>query len=192
MLRPARASAFLFCLAVSVAVALGPACARRSEEAKSFSPVPAGEIPEARPVGVANARRPFPGILTGGQPTVAQFERAASVGYRTVVNLRTAFEGGVWDEASKAAELGMEYVSIPVAFGSGVTSENADRLLRSIADPARYPVLIHCGSADRVGALFAIAAADAGEDTERAIAIGRRAGMTTLTRKVRRVLDSRR
>ena len=39
-----------------------------------------------------NGRRPFPGILTGGQPTLEQFETIGELGYTTVINLRSAAE----------------------------------------------------------------------------------------------------
>ncbi len=132
-------------------------------------------------IDIPNARTPLPNVLSGGQPTPKQLEQARDAGYKTVINLRTANENSIWDEASKAAELGMNYINIPVAGKSGLSIENATALMEAIQKHSDHPIMVHCGSGNRVGALFAIDAKfNKNQTTEEAIATGIKAGLTSL------------
>jgi len=143
-------------------------------------------------IDIPNARMPSPGILTGGQPSVAQVEQAKAAGYKTIVNLRTPGERGAWDEAAKAKELGMNYIAIPVAGAAGVNMENTRALMKVLGDKSNYPVMIHCASGNRAGALLAYnAAVIEGKPMEEALRIGRNAGLTSLEPMVRRILEQR-
>ncbi len=137
-----------------------------------------------------NGRSPLPGILTGGQPDDAQLGRLADVGYQTVVNLRTPGEPGApADEAAKVEAEGMHYVSIPVAHGEGLSRENAEALGKVLADPDARPVVIHCGSGNRVGALLALEAAWVeGKPPAEALELGKAAGLTSLAPQVEKLL----
>ena len=151
-------------------------------------PAEAAEAPTA--LDIPNARMPAEGILTGGQPTVEHLEQAARDGYRTIVNLRPADEEGAWNEAPKAAELGMRYVAIPIASADGLTTEAARQLAEVVDDPEARPVMVHCASGNRVGALFALKAFHLeGADVESALATGREAGLTKLEGAVRERLS---
>ncbi len=144
----------------------------------------------AAPIEIRNAKMPLPGVLTGGQPTEEQFAEAAEAGYRTIINLRTRGEDGTWDEASKAEELGVDYIAIPVAGVNGLTMENARRVFEVLDDAERHPIMLHCGSGNRVGALFALKAFHVdGKDAETALEIGRGAGLTKLEETVRELLE---
>jgi len=50
------------------------------------------------------------------------------------------------------------------------------------------PVLVHCGSANRVGALLALRKSMAGADDEAALEYGRKGGMTSLEPRVKEAL----
>jgi protein tyrosine phosphatase (PTP) superfamily phosphohydrolase (DUF442 family) len=52
--------------------------------------------------------------------------------------------------------LGMKYVLIPIASPSDLTLEKAKELSAVLNDKTAYPVLIHCGTSNRVGALYAL------------------------------------
>ncbi len=137
-------------------------------------------------IDIPNARMPADGILTGGQPSVEQFEQAAQAGYRTVVNLRAPGEKGSWDEVAKAEELGLRYLAIPIANADGLTTENARKLAEIVDDPEALPAMVHCASGNRVGALLAMKALHVdGESAESALAFGREAGLTKLEDAVR-------
>jgi len=55
---------------------------------------------------------------------------------------------------------------------------------------ANGPVLIHCGSGNRVGALLALRESLAGADDEAAIEYGKEGGLTGLEDRVRDVLGA--
>lgn len=120
---------------------------------------------------------PAGGITTAGQPDEAALRVFADSGYAAVIDLRTEGEDRGIDEKAVVEGLGMKYVSLPIV-GSDITYEKAaalDELLASYDEP----VLLHCGSANRVGALLALRASANGADDEAAIEAGRQAGLTS-------------
>lgn len=140
-----------------------------------------------RRIDIPNAKTPFDGVLVGGQPTTEQLQAAKDAGYRTIVNLRPLSEQSDWDEATQVDQLGMDYVHIPVASSADLTPEAAEQLAEALQ---KQPTMVHCASGNRVGALFAIKAKLVdGEDTESAVATGKRAGMTHSEPDVRQLLD---
>lgn len=100
-----------------------------------------------------NGACPLPDVVTGGQPTARLLESAAAAGARTVVDLRRPDEPRDFDEAAEVRRRGMEYVNIPVAYDALGTAE-FDRFRALMQDAACRPVLVHCASANRVGALL--------------------------------------
>ena len=127
-----------------------------------------------------NARQTFEGVLAGGQPSPDQLEAARAAGFRTVINLRVPGERDTHGEPERVEALGMSYVSIPVQGADGLTEENARRLARALEE-AEYPVIVHCGSGNRVAGLFALKAFYLdGKSAEQALAIGAQAGLTRL------------
>lgn len=148
------------------------------------------DSPSAPPVAVEipNVRTPLPGVTSGGQPTEDELRQAAELGYRTVVSLRTAGEEIPFNEAELVTSLGMSYVSLPIPGAEGINADNA-KALAKILDEAERPLVLHCGSGNRVGALFAIEAHDLGEkNAEEALQIGIDAGLTSLEPVVREKL----
>lgn len=149
----------------------------------------AGGAP-APDVAMLNHRRPFPGILTAGQPTEDDLRAASEAGFRTVINLRTKGERGeLVGEEARVKDLGMRYVSIPIRGVEGLTPGNARRLADALRDPERLPAIVHCRSGNRVGALFALKAYYIdGKDADEALEIGMRSGVTRLASVVREKL----
>ena len=134
-----------------------------------------------------NGKAPFDGILTGGQPTTEQFETLAGLGYKTIINMRGTGENGSTDPAV-VESLGMTYVSIPIAGAADVSEENARKLAKALA-ANEHPVVVHCASGNRIGALFAMKAYYVdGKTPEEALAIGQAAGVTRLEPVVRQQL----
>lgn len=130
------------------------------------------------------------GVLCGGQPSEAALQAARDAGYETVINLRRSEELGDWDEKAVAERLGLRYESIPIGSPNDLSRDNAERLDRALSAAGDAPVLVHCGSCDRVGALFAVRAAKLqGLSTDEAIAAGRRAGLSGLEEAVRQILE---
>lgn len=158
----------------------------------------AGE-PEVTPVSplkvdldavvAAGAVQAVDGLTAAGQPDEASLRVFAENGYAAVIDLRTAGESRGLDEPEVVKDLGMDYVSLPIG-RDGITFENA-RSLDALIDSYEGPVLVHCGSSNRVGALLALRASMDGADDEAAIAHGRQGGLTGLEPKVREVLRAR-
>jgi uncharacterized protein (TIGR01244 family) len=138
----------------------------------------------------APAYRNFPlaGVMTSGQPTAAALETLAAQGYATVIDLRAASEERGFDEAATVEKLGMKYASLPIAGADGVTYENARALDRLLAE-AQGPVLLHCSTANRAGAMLALRARMRGDGVDAALALGVRGGVTGLKPVVERVLQ---
>jgi protein tyrosine phosphatase (PTP) superfamily phosphohydrolase (DUF442 family) len=102
--------------------------------------------------GLTNASCPLEGVATAGQPRVEHLKQLAESGYKAVLDLRAPDEPRGYDEAAAAREAGLEYVNLPVA---GLPAdETFDRFRQVMRDPDKRPVLVHCGSANRVGALL--------------------------------------
>lgn len=134
-----------------------------------------------------NGKMPFDGVLVGGQPTPDQIRALASLGYGTVVNLRTPQEKDQTDPAL-VESLGMSYVSLPIGDPTTLNEQNAFELAE-ILDNTDAPVVVHCASGNRVGGLFALKAFYVdGNTPEEALAIGRDAGMTRTDSIVRQRL----
>lgn len=138
--------------------------------------------------GIANLRAPSPTTYAAGQPTPQQFRVLAAAGVRHIVNLRPGTEQD-WNEQALVESLGMQYHLIPVADGDDVTFANARALERVLDAAGGEPVLVHCKSGNRVGALAALAARERGEDLESAVADGRSWGLTRLEPLVRKRLS---
>lgn len=162
------------------------------EPAATTEPIATTETATAETVPmvqIKNARMPLPGVLTGGQPTPEQLEAIAAAGYKTIVNLRPADEEGSWDEAPAAGELGLEYIALPIAGGDDLDVEDARELEELLTNDDLQPMVIHCASGNRVGALFAMHAFHMRRaSAEEALQVGRDAGMTRLEETVRGLL----
>lgn len=129
---------------------------------------------------------PVDGMTAAGQPDEAAFKVFASSGYAAVIDLRTAGETRGLDEQAVVEELGMDYVSLPIG-RDGISFENA-KSLDGLISGYDGPVLVHCGSSNRVGALLALRASLGGADDETAIEAGKAGGLTRLEPEVRAVL----
>jgi uncharacterized protein (TIGR01244 family) len=93
------------------------------------------------------------GIFLASQPEKEDFKQAADKGVKTVVNLRDPKEID-WDEAAVVKELGMEYVNLPFRSPKELSDEIFDKSRKLLADKSKRPLLLHCASANRVGALW--------------------------------------
>ena len=131
---------------------------------------------------------PVNGISAAGQPNENAFKVFAKEGYTTVIDLRTSSEDRGLNEPKVVSDLGMNYVSLPIG-NDGLTFENA-KILNKYLEQASGPVLLHCGSSNRVGAMLALSKKLSGIDMNNALSIGRSAGLTSLENAVIKVLKS--
>ncbi len=170
-------------LALVLLAALAVLTAVRAAETATAAP-PTALVP------IRNARVPLDGVLSGGQPTPEQIRAAAGAGYRTVINLRSEQETGYEWEAQLVEKLGMRYVHVPVAGAGGLTPENVERIDAALREAQQAgPVLFHCASGNRIGAVLALRAAWRQDvDAEQALQFGLDAGLTRLEGATRQLL----
>lgn len=136
-----------------------------------------------------NQCSPTPDLLTCGLPTTQDLQSAHKAGFKTIINLCPAQETPR-DEPATAQALGMHYFNIPVA-GPGDLTEAKARELGVVVNNCDYhPVLIHCMSGNRVGALLALKAFFVdGKSPREALNDGLAAGLKALEPAVWQLLN---
>ncbi len=150
-----------------------------ASEAASGNETPAAAPVAAALVAIPNAQQPLPGIVTGGQPSEAQLRQAHATGYRTVISLLP--DGETATEGTLARELGLRFVSIPVHGAEDLTEAKASELGRALHAEGALPVILHCASGNRAGALLALEQFYVEHaSTQEALTIGDRAGLKAL------------
>jgi uncharacterized protein (TIGR01244 family) len=119
-------------------------------------------------------------FATGAQPKDNAFAKLSSNGFKSVLNLRTANEGvDLPHEQSLVEKAGMRYINIPVV-GSSPKPEQAEEFIKVVSDKANHPMLIHCASANRVGAFWMIyRVLEQGWTEEKALEEATRIGLTS-------------
>jgi uncharacterized protein (TIGR01244 family) len=147
--------------------------------ATSVAAARAAQTPASAIPGVVNYTRVDAVVACGGATSVEAFPTLKQEGFRAVVNLRRAEEPDAAIEASRAAAqaAGLKYIHIP--FDSHAPAADAvESFLAAVKDPSNQPVYIHCGTANRVGAVWLIKRALVdGWDVERATAEAKRIGL---------------
>jgi uncharacterized protein (TIGR01244 family) len=133
---------------------------------------------------------PVDGITSAGQPDEAALQVFADSGYKVVIDMRgTDEDRGVENFEGVVEGAGMSYVPFPIESQDEISFDNAKKL-DALLQEADGPVLIHCASGNRVGALLALRKSLSGASDEEALAYGKDAGMTRLEPVVRKVLEA--
>ncbi len=103
-------------------------------------------------LGISNAIQVDPSLLISGQPTAKQLKAAAKAGYRTVIDLRTQAEDRGFNEEKTARRADLAYNNIEV----NLDTLNQSKVLYflMVAREAERPVLLHCSTGNRAGALY--------------------------------------
>jgi protein tyrosine phosphatase (PTP) superfamily phosphohydrolase (DUF442 family) len=96
---------------------------------------------------------PLGDIATAGQPNASAWGVLAREGFKSVVDLREASEPRGHDEVGEIASVGLRYLPLPVSHES-LSDRQFDVLRAFLHDEANRPALVHCQSANRVGALL--------------------------------------
>lgn len=147
--------------------------------------VAATSQPPAVTLALAGQDNPGPEIYTAGRLAPEDVARLQAAGIRHVIDLTLDSETPDFDEGAAIREAGLAYDNLPIAGPGALTRENAetfDALLRT----AGRPLLVHCASSNRVGAMAALRAAwIKGKPVEEAIAEGRAWGLKSLEEAVR-------
>lgn len=182
-------------LATPTSPGKAPSTARTPAPVKAATPTRAATVPSPPlPATLDTALIPAyktlsPTLAVGGQPSSEAIAELHAWGFRTVINLRTDAEGAASEKAPVEAQ-GLRYVSIPVTPAT-LGWETARAVVDALAVQGAAPVLLHCASSNRVGAIWALAERLKGKTVEEALAAGRNAGMTSdaLVERVRLIAE---
>lgn len=147
---------------------LGAACSRAALASLACL---AASVALAQSAELPNRHDVLDGITAAGQPSAAALEAAAKAGFKSVIDLRTLAEERGFDEQATVEGLGMSYVNLPVEGAAGVSYANAGALDKLLAELPK-PILVHCASSNRVGALLALRAKADGADSAAALELG--------------------
>ena len=118
--------------------------------------VPAfAQVTKQERAGIVNFSRVDAVVAPGGATDTAALDGLKADGFKSIINLRTAGEQGanLEQNAARAKELGLKYISIPFATQQ-LDPKVIDSFLAAIADKSNQPVFVHCGSASRVGSVW--------------------------------------
>src|SRR6266436_1627482 len=116
------------------------------------TPVTKASIP-----GIVNFSKVETTVACAGATTPAALAGIKSMGYNSVINLRTPGEAGAEldAEAAAAKAAGINYVHLPFN-AQAPDPALVDNFLKAINDKANQPAFIHCASANRAAALWMV------------------------------------
>lgn len=129
--------------------------------------------------GIRNYSRVDATVGCGGQVDPAAMAALRKEGFVSVINLRLPTEEGANVDAGRAAAqaAGLKYIHLPFN-AAQPDSKVVDSFLAAVADKSNQPVFIHCGSASRVGGMWAIKRALQDKwPVEKALAEGKAIGL---------------
>ena len=114
-------------------------------------------------------------LFLAGQPTKDDVEIIKKAGIKHVITLRT--EGEIeWDEAADFKKAGLDFTVIPFRKPDSLTDQVFDDVRKALRKET--PTLLHCGSANRVGAVwFAFRVLDQKVDAETAMKEAKEIGL---------------
>lgn len=142
------------------------------------------------PPPLADLHTPAAGVVTSGRLQLSDVALVAASGIREVIDLTPDAETPDFDEASAVRSAGLAYANLPLRGAVDLTRANVaafDALLRD----AKQPVLVHCASGNRVGAMAALRAAWIDKrPVDEAMEIGRAWGLKGLEGEVRQRIDA--
>jgi len=140
--------------------------------------IAAAQVPEAAE-GIPNYRVLHSGLATAGQPSPEALQKLKEQGFKTVINLRTEAEaGGTAAEKAAVEAQGLRYVAVPISPAT-FSIEDVQAVAKVLDDAEAAPVLLHCASANRVGAVWAVMQVQKGKSLEEAEAEGREIGLSS-------------
>jgi uncharacterized protein (TIGR01244 family) len=117
----------------------------------------AAQVKKQEMPGIRNYSRVDATIGCGGATDPSAMVGLKKEGYVSVINLRLANEEGANIDAARAAaqSAGLKYIHLPFNAAMPDAKVVSD-FLGAVADKSNQPVFIHCGSANRVGAMWMI------------------------------------
>lgn len=129
--------------------------------------------------GIRNYSRVDATVGCGGAVDPSAMAGLKKEGFVSVINLRLPTEEGANVEQGRAAAqaAGLKYIHLPFNVAAP-DPKVVDSFLAAVADRSNQPVFIHCGSASRVGGMWAVKRALADKwPIEKALAEGKAIGL---------------
>jgi len=115
------------------------------------------QVKKSEMAGVRNYSRVDATVGCGGATDPSAMKALKQEGYVSVVNLRLATEPGADIDAGRAAAQAAGLKNIHLPFNAAMPDAAVvSAFLGAVADKGNQPVFIHCGSANRVGAVWMI------------------------------------
>jgi protein tyrosine/serine phosphatase len=104
--------------------------------------------------GLRNFHQVNEHIYRGAQPAVWGYKTLASMGVKTIIDLR----GGLAESVEKklARDQGLNFISVPLDGRQAPSADDITKLLKLLDDETKWPIFIHCRrGADRTGTVIA-------------------------------------
>ncbi|MEZ6044484.1 MAG: hypothetical protein R3C11_02660 [Planctomycetaceae bacterium] len=114
------------------------------------------ELTELTPIQLGQTRNvhQFGPTILCGQPDQADFKSAQEKGVEVVITLRTE-EELFWNEKELVEDLGLEFHQLGFQQPASLTDQILDQTRELLRNSRKKPVMLHCASANRVGAVWA-------------------------------------
>ena len=122
-----------------------------------FSTALLAQVVKQERAGIVNFSKVDAVVACGGATETNALDGLAKDGFKSVINLRMASEANANIElnAAHARSLGLNYIHIP--FNAAAPEPRVlEQFLAAIANKANQPAYVHCGSANRVGAVWLV------------------------------------
>lgn len=122
-----------------------------------LAPPLSAQVTKGEIAGVRNFSRVDATVGCAGATDPAAMAALRKEGFVAVINLRLPDEQGANIPESRAAAqaAGLKYIHLPFN-ASAPDPKVVESFLAAVADKSNQPVFIHCGSANRVGAVWMI------------------------------------
>lgn len=135
------------------------------------------EVPFGEKVGrvFTNYDRIRPTIATAGLLKDGAVSDLKPLGFVAVLDLRGPKEGTA-SEKSAVESAGLRYFNIPVT-ERAPTGAQVEAFTRIVEDPANHPIVVHCHTASRVGAMWVLYQVRKGVPVAIAVEEGRTIGL---------------
>ena len=136
----------------------------------------------------------FGQIYLGGQPSADDLAKFKQAGGKTVVNLRDEAENTKFNETSVLAGLGIDYHNPGFRNADALSDPIFRRVRDLLANGNNAPLLLHCASGNRVGAIWmAHRVLDHGVPYEQALEEAKAVGMKpeAFEAKVKQYIESK-
>ena len=140
---------------IVAAAALGslPALVSCTRDETRAAPTPSAKL-EPATCGQVQRLHTLGGVFLASQPSSEDFQHAREAGIECVLDLRMPDEERGFDEPARVEELGMTYVPLGFKAADTLTDEVIDRSRELMRGSADQPLMVHCASANRVGAVW--------------------------------------